>query len=320
MDSMINGMLIVWYVLTAGSLVFIIWDLFANTPTLGVMKAAWILIILYTGPVGLFIYLLSCRQPMPGTHDRFITAHWKQSIGSMMHCVAGDATGIILAAAVVYHFGFPNGIDLIIEYTAAFVVGLLVFQALFMRSMFGGDYLLAVRKTFFAETVSMNMVMIGMIPTMVILMSRFPDSDNPTTPLFWGIMSLACMAGMVTAYPINSWMVRQGIKHGMMTPPSETGRSSHAHMDEMSHDSSSSRDRQAHIPVDRMTSGTQPSHMAGTMPMEHAPFQESSQDQGMNAHHMAALPKGKAVVILIATFACLAAAVLVTSFFAEIRL
>jgi hypothetical protein len=56
------------------------------------------------------------------------------------------------------------------------------------------------------------------------------------------------------------------------------------------------------------------------MPMEHAPFQESSQSQGMSAHHMAALPKGKAVVILIATFACLAAAVLVTSFFAEIRL
>jgi hypothetical protein len=348
MDSMINGMLIVWYVLTAGSLVFIIWDLFTNTPTLGVMKLAWILIILYTGPVGLFIYLLSCRQPMPGTHDQFITSHWKQSIGSMMHCVAGDATGIILAAAVVYHFGFPNGIDLIIEYTSAFVVGLLVFQALFMRSMFGGDYLMAVRKTFFAETVSMNMVMIGMIPTMVILMSRFPDSDNPTTPLFWGIMSLACMAGMVTAYPINSWMVRQGIKHGMMTPPSETDRSTQVHMHGMSHDSGSGHDRQAHmnhgqqhpmnhhshetapqVPADHMTSGTQPSHMAGAMPMEHASSRESGhghsmhhdgQGQHMNAHHMGTLPKGKAVVIVIATFACLAAAVWVTSFFAEIRL
>ena len=54
MDSMINGMLIVWYILTAGSLLFITWDLFANTPTLGVMKAARILIILYTGPVDLF--------------------------------------------------------------------------------------------------------------------------------------------------------------------------------------------------------------------------------------------------------------------------
>lgn len=147
-EATINGMLIVWYVLTAASLAFVIWDLFKNTPALWVMKLAWVLIILYTGPVGLILYLLSCRQPMPATHDEFISAHWKQSVGSMMHCVAGDATGIILAAAVVYHFGLPNGIDLIIEYSSAFVVGLLVFQALFMRSMFGGDYFLAVRRTF----------------------------------------------------------------------------------------------------------------------------------------------------------------------------
>jgi len=65
---------------------------------------------------------------MPGTHDQFIAAHWKQSVGSLMHCVAGDATGIILSAAIVYHFVLPNGIDLIIEYCSAFVFGLLIFR------------------------------------------------------------------------------------------------------------------------------------------------------------------------------------------------
>ena len=143
----------------------------------------------------------------------------------MMHCVAGDATGIILSAAIVYHFGLPNGVDLIIEYLSAFIVGLLLFQAMFMRGMYSGNYFKAVRKTFFAETVSMNMVMVGMIPTMVILMDRHPGGDDPTNPLFWGIMSLAAMVGMITAYPINSWMVRSGIKHGMMTkePPKPEG-------------------------------------------------------------------------------------------------
>lgn len=184
MEPMIKGMLLVWYILTAGSLIFVIWDLLYQTPAMWVMKLAWILIILYTGPVGLFLYLLACRQPLPGTHEHFISAHWKQAIGSMMHCVAGDATGIIIAAAIVYHFGLPNGIDLIIEYSTAFLVGLLVFQALFMKSMLGGKYLLAVRKTFFAETVSMNMVMVGMIPVMVILMDRLPGSDSPTNPTF----------------------------------------------------------------------------------------------------------------------------------------
>ena len=293
-EATLNGMLISWYALTAASLAFVIWDLFTNTPTLWVMKLAWILIILYTGPVGLVLYLLACRQPMPGTHDQFISAHWKQSVGSMMHCVAGDATGIILAASVVYHFGLPNGIDLIIEYTSAFVVGLLVFQALFMRSMFGGDYLLAVRRTFFAETVSMNMVMLGMIPVMVILMSRLPESDNPTKPIFWGIMSVATMAGMVTAYGINSWMVRRGLKHGMMTPAG-AGASS------------------ARVRPDPEESGSIGAEI-------HADKTHHEQPQAaMHSHHMASLPQSKAVAIAILTYAFLAAAVWITSFFAEIR-
>lgn len=207
-----------WYVLVLGSLIFVIWDLWTNTPTLWVMKLAWVLIILYTGPIGLFIYLLSCRQPLPDTHDAFIAPHWKQATGSLIHCVAGDATGIILSAAIVYSFGLPNGIDLLIEYCSAFVFGLLIFQALFMLPMLGGDYWLAVRKTFFAEFVSMNMVMTGMIPVMVLLMHFVREGDNPQSPTFWGIMSFATIVGGLTAYPINSWMVGRGIKHGMMTP------------------------------------------------------------------------------------------------------
>jgi len=214
---LLDGVLLLWFILTAGSVLFTAWDLSTNTPTPGVMKAAWLLIMLYTGPVGLFVYLLSCRQPLPGTHDRFIAAHWKQSIGSMAHCVAGDATGIILSAAILARFHLPSGWELLFEYLSAFAVGLFVFQALFMRDMYGGNYWLAVRRTFFAETVSMNMVMFGMIPAMVLLKHFTPGSGEPTSPRFWGVMSAATLVGAVTAYPINSWLVRRGFKHGMMT-------------------------------------------------------------------------------------------------------
>ena len=215
--SMVEGVLLLWYALTFASVAFMIYDLATNTPAMSVMKVAWVLIALYLGPIGLVVYLLSCRQPLPGTHDAFIAAHWKQSVGSLAHCLAGDATGIILAAALTYRFGLPNGIDLILEYTAAFVFGWMIFQALFMKTMLGGDYGLALRKTFFAEFVSMNMVMVGMIPTMVILMHALPESRDPMRPLFWGVMSVATLVGGIIAYPINSWMVRRGIKHGMMS-------------------------------------------------------------------------------------------------------
>ncbi|MEM7227030.1 MAG: DUF4396 domain-containing protein [Pseudomonadota bacterium] len=227
---MLQGALLVWYILTAGSVVFVIWDQATNTPSVGVMKLAWVLVMLYTGPIGLFVYLLSCRQPLPGTHDAYIAAHWKQTVGSMAHCLAGDATGIIISAMVVYHFGLPNGIDLIIEYLSAFVVGLFVFQALFMKNMYA-SYWVAVRKTFFSETVSMNMVMVGMIPTMAILMHVVPDGDNPWSPAFWGVMSVATLMGAMTAYPINSWLVAKGYKHGMMTAPGKAGGGEMAGMD-----------------------------------------------------------------------------------------
>ncbi|MCI0598254.1 MAG: DUF4396 domain-containing protein [Beijerinckiaceae bacterium] len=281
--AMVEGALAVWHLLTAASIAFMVYDLATNTPAMGVMKAAWILITLYLGPIGLFIYLLSCRQPMPGTHDAFTAAHWKQSIGSLAHCLAGDATGIILGAILTYRFGFPNGMDLILEYAAAFLFGWMIFQALFMRSMMSGSYSLALPKTFFAEFVSMNMVIVGMIPSMVILMYALPQSRSPLHPLFWGVMSLAALAGGFTAYPVNSWMVRRGIKHGMMSAP---------------------RKGASAMPGMKMRGMEAPVPASG----------------GSHAHHAAPAGLGRQAFIAALTLAALAAAVWLTAHIAPIRL
>ncbi|MCH8014679.1 MAG: DUF4396 domain-containing protein, partial [Candidatus Dadabacteria bacterium] len=79
-DTALGGALLLWFILTGLSLIVLIYDLHTNTPAQWVMKLAWILIVLYTGPIGLFIFFLSCRQPIAGTHDQFIAAHWKQSV------------------------------------------------------------------------------------------------------------------------------------------------------------------------------------------------------------------------------------------------
>ncbi len=227
MDVM-YGVLLLWFILTLGSLIFVLWDQFTNTPSMRIMTWAWALVIIYTGPVGLFFYFLSCREPLPGTHDQFIKAHWKQTLGSLIHCVAGDATAIIIMAIILYFFSVSNGVEIVLEYVAAYLFGLFIFQAVFMRSMFK-SYGEAVLKTIFAETVSMNMVMIGMFAVMVILGGLYPVSLNPLKIYFWGRMSLAAICGFITAYPINSWMVKNKIKHGMMSKP-QAGSSDHAHM------------------------------------------------------------------------------------------
>ncbi|MHA7773034.1 DUF4396 domain-containing protein [Roseibium sp. M-1] len=211
--------MIVWFVLTAASLAFVVWDSLFNGVTSWVQRLAWILVVAYTGPVGCFLYLLACRRPFQGGHDAFTNKPWKQAINSEMHCLAGDATGIVIAAAIVPHFALTNGWDAIFEYMAGFVCGLFIFQALMMRAMFDGDYWKAVRKTFFAETVSMNFVMAGMLPTMIVLTSLWPGSNEPATPDFWFRMSLASIVGLLVAYPVNHWLVASHLKHGCMTLP-----------------------------------------------------------------------------------------------------
>jgi hypothetical protein len=221
--GMLQGAMLVWFVLTGFSLAFVIWDSITNAVTSWVQRVAWILVTFYAGPLGAFFYLMACRRPFPGGHAQFTRATWKQGLNSEIHCLAGDATGIVFAASIVPVFHLANGWDALIEYLAGFVCGLFIFQALMMRGMFGGDYWQAVRKTFFVEAVSMNFVMAGMIPLMVLLAEEWPDSEDPLHPSFWFRMSLATILGGFLAFPINYWLVKTHQKHGCMTLPGADG-------------------------------------------------------------------------------------------------
>lgn len=214
----IDVILLGWFALTALSVAYVAWDAFTNNPEMTVMKWGWLLVTLYMGPITLVLYVFSCKEPVPGSHRAFVNPLWKQAIGSTIHCVAGDATGIVIAAAVTAALGLPMWQDLIAEYAFGFAFGLTIFQALFMRSMLGGSYPAALRKSFLPEWLSMNTMMAGMFPTMVVLMmSRDMRAMEPTQLVFWGAMSAAVAVGFVVAYPVNVWLVWAGLKHGMGT-------------------------------------------------------------------------------------------------------
>jgi len=214
----VDYFLVVWFALAAVSTAYVAWDQYRNNPEPTVMKWGFILVTLYMGPLGLLLYVLADKEPRPSEHEKFIQALWKQGAGSTIHCVAGDATGIILAAAITATLGLPMWIDLIVEYATGFAFGLFIFQSLFMKSMMGGTYWENVRKSFMPEFISMNFMMAGMAPVMsFLMMGRDMRAMEPTELLFWGVMSLGVIAGFTTAYPANVWMVKGGLKHGLMT-------------------------------------------------------------------------------------------------------
>ena len=209
--------LYVWFGLTAVAVVYVAHDAFRRNPEMTVMKWGWVLVTLYTGPIGAAVYVLACQEPSPGAHQKFITPLWKQGLGSTIHCLAGDATGIIIAAAVTMALRLNMATDLVVEYGFGFAFGLLIFQALFMRDMAGGSYPKAVRRSMLPEWISMNSVMGGMIPVMGILMTRHMSAMEPRSLRFWGVMSLSTIVGAVLAYPFNVWLVAARLKHGMGT-------------------------------------------------------------------------------------------------------
>jgi hypothetical protein len=72
----------------------------------------------------------------------------------------------------------------------------------------------------------------------MILRRYVEAADNPLTPNFWFVMSMALLVGFIIAYPMNWWLVANHLKHGMMTVrPATTaaGAREHAAMSGMAH-------------------------------------------------------------------------------------
>ena len=75
---MLDGVMLLWFLLAAASLVFVAVDI-RSTPESPVMKWGFVLLTAYTGVIGAFLYVLGCREPLPGTHEQYTAAQWRQT-------------------------------------------------------------------------------------------------------------------------------------------------------------------------------------------------------------------------------------------------
>ncbi len=245
---MLDGVMLLWFVLAALSLLFVTIDI-RGTPEASVMKGGFVLFTAFTGVVGAFLYVLGCREPLPGTHERYVAVPWRQALGSTIHCAAGDGVGILVGALLASVFGVSGPAEIALEYLLGFGFGWMVFQALFMRGMAGGSYRRSLMATFIPELLSMNLLMAGMVPAMVILRMLIGEPAGPASPVFWFIMSMALLMGSAFAYPMNWWLVQHGLKHGMMTVrpvAAMGGAATHDHGGHGTHDGMAAEHGTAH--------------------------------------------------------------------------
>src|SRR5262249_25403516 len=212
---MLDGVMLLWFLLTAAAFLFVAADI-RTTPESPTLKWGFGLVTAYTGVIGAFLYVLGCREPLPGLHERYVAARWRQALGSTMHCIAGDGVGILAGAVLAPVLGLGGLAEGVLEYVLGFAFGWTVFQALFMRGV-GGCYRRAPAPPFVPALLLMNLLMAGMVPTVMALRTGIASAAHATTPSFWFVMSMGLLVGFITAYPMNRWMVTYHLKHGMMT-------------------------------------------------------------------------------------------------------
>ena len=119
---MLNGVMLLWFILTGLSVLFVAVDI-RTTPESTVMKWGFVLVTAFIGPLGAFLYVLGCREPLPGTHEAYVAARWRQVLGSTMHCVAGDGVGIFAGAILAALLHLSPLADIGLEYVLGFGFG-----------------------------------------------------------------------------------------------------------------------------------------------------------------------------------------------------
>lgn len=78
---MFQGILDLWFAFVLLSLIYTTYSV-QQAPINWVQKLSWLLVVAYTGSIGLFFYIIACRSSGKGMHTAYTAAHWKQSINS----------------------------------------------------------------------------------------------------------------------------------------------------------------------------------------------------------------------------------------------
>ncbi len=194
----------VWPILVGLSLLGLLWNLARSRPSPLAVWLSWAWIVLIFGPLGFAVYRVSYRE------TKSSRANWRCALGATLSCASGNAAGFYLLFALITLFQ-PQGDLLLLALVFPLLVGWLIFRAPMFAHQTSGGYLFALRRTLLTEVITTILVLAGTLPVIILLQFRwFLGNFDVMDPLFWLMVSLAAMSGVLFAYPFNYWMARRG--------------------------------------------------------------------------------------------------------------
>lgn len=211
--------LVAWLTIVIVSLLFLAKDLRSSNPHIApLMKAVWFLTVIYSGPIGLWLYYVSGRKQI--RRDSI----WRKGVRSVAHCYsgcgAGEIIGVFIAAGLL---SLSNTAIAVITFAFAYVFGYgMTFGPLVQAGM---PVKQALIDTFYSDTLTITVMEITAISLDLWLAADTTMADI----LFWGSLILSLTVGLLAAYPVNVLLVYFGVKEGMGDPRDTGSQHVHAH-------------------------------------------------------------------------------------------
>ena len=209
-----DHLLVTWLLLTAGSMSFVAIDLERDKHATWGVKFAWVWISVIFGLLGLVVYFLSYQKPQRSRDPKVQSAGWRRALSATVYTTAGIALGMILVQVIFNTAPFMDEASPVIRFLIIYLIplltGWLIFRTPAISSALQMRYWNAIRRTLLAEVISVNFVLSGAIPTILIPSNWYPDFFGPASPPTYLLISLAATAGALFTYPFHAWMIRRG--------------------------------------------------------------------------------------------------------------
>jgi Domain of unknown function (DUF4396) len=190
-----------------------------------VMEAVWPITALYLGPLAWLGYRRWGRLGSPQfRRETSREPDYGETVSvsiDVSHCGAGCTLGDIIGAWLVFAVGWQLlGLALPAEYIAdfalAFVLGIAFqyFAIAPMRNLGVRDGIVAALK---ADALSLTAFEVGLFGWMAVMQLVFFPGPHlaPDHAAYWFLMQVGMILGSLTAYPVNVWLIRSGIKEPM---------------------------------------------------------------------------------------------------------
>jgi hypothetical protein len=218
-------------ILALGSALFIIFDIYVrdNRQHMRIMEAVYPITALYFGPLTIWFYLKYGRQNTHkmmghtnhehGMHEKE-NPKWHQISKGVSHCGAGCTVGDIIAAWLIFAFGITIAgkelyADFVLDFIFAWLLGIF-FQYYTIVSMRQTNRLRAIWQAIKIDTLSIIAFEVGLFFGMYLYQEWLFSHPLPkNSASFWFFMQLAMILGFFTAYPVNLWLIKRGIKEAM---------------------------------------------------------------------------------------------------------